>query len=257
MVTLVGAGPGGRELLTLGGAEALCRAEVVVYDRLVGEDILAMIPEHAVRVDAGKQSACHMIPQDGINALLVQYAREGREVVRLKGGDCFLFGRGGEECEYLRAHGVPYRVIPGVSSALAAPAYAGIPVTHRGYCSSVHIVTAHARKNETLKIDYESLVKLHGTLIFLMGVAALDEVCAGLLAGGIAPDTPAAVVENGTRPNQRKAVSTVEGMPACAREMGLKSPAVIVVGDVCSLSDTLDWFTPPPYDGAVQREDIE
>ncbi len=179
----------------------------------------------------------------------MKYARGGGNVVRLKGGDCFLFGRGGEECEFLKLHGIPFRVVPGVTSALAAPAFAGIPVTHRDFCASVHIVTAHAKKNGPLQIDYESLVRLRGTLVFLMGVTALSEVCAGLLAAGIEPDTPAAVVENGARPNQRKAVSTVAALPERAREMTLKSPAVIVVGRVCTLSGAIDWFTPLPLHG--------
>lgn len=251
MVTLVGAGPGGRELLTLAGAEALRAAEVVVYDRLVGEDILALIPESAERVDVGKENSRHPVPQNEINALLVQYAQGGRNVVRLKGGDSFLFGRGGEECAYLKANGIPFRVIPGVTSALAAPAYAGIPVTHRDYCSSVHIITAHARRNGPLRIDYEGLVRLGGTLVFLMGVTALPELCAGLLAAGLPADTPAAVVENGTRPNQRKAVCTVAALPERAKAMALQSPAVIVVGGVCALSDTLDWFVPS---GSAEEE---
>ncbi len=249
MVTLVGAGPGGRGLLTLAGAEALRQADVVIYDRLVSADILALIPENAVRVDAGKENSRHTLPQEEMNELLVKYARGGGNVVRLKGGDCFLFGRGGEECEFLKLHGIPFRVVPGVTSALAAPAFAGIPVTHRDFCASVHIVTAHAKKNGPLKIDYESLVRLRGTLVFLMGVTALSEVCAGLLAAGIEPDTPAAVVENGARPNQRKAVSTVAALPERAREMTLKSPAVIVVGRVCTLSGAIDWFTPLPLHG--------
>ena len=249
MVTLVGAGPGGRGLLTLAGAEALRQAETVIYDRLVSEEILALIPEGAERIDVGKEQSRHPVPQTEINALLVRCAQDGRRIVRLKGGDSFLFGRGGEECEYLKAHGIPFCVIPGVTSALAAPALAGIPVTHRDFCSSVHIITAHARGNAPLDIDYSSLVRLRGTLVFLMGVRALSEVCAGLLAAGLAPDTPAAVVENGTRPNQRKLVSTAAGLPGAAREMGLKSPAVIVFGGVCALSDTLDWFTPLPLHG--------
>jgi len=249
MVTLVGAGPGGRGLLTLAGAEALRQAEVVVYDRLVSEEILALIPEGAELADVGKEQSRHPVPQAEINALLARYAQDGRRVVRLKGGDSFLFGRGGEECEYLKAHGIPFRVIPGVTSALAAPAMAGIPVTHRDFCSSVHIITAHARGNAPLEIDYGSLVRLRGTLVFLMGVTVLPEICAGLLAAGLSPDTPAAVVENGARPHQRKLVSTAAGLPDAAREMGLKSPAVIVVGGVCTLSDTLDWFTPLPLHG--------
>lgn len=249
MVTLVGAGPGGRALLTIAGAEAIRQAEVAVYDRLVSEDILALLPKNAVRINVGKESSHHPVPQPEINEILARHGKSGRNVVRIKGGDCYLFGRGGEECEYLLEQGVPFRVIPGVTSALAVPAFAGIPVTHRDFCSSVHIITAHARKGAPLQIDFDRLVRLRGTLVFLMGVTALDEICAGLLNAGIDPCLPAAVIENGARPQQRKLVSTVYQLPEAAREMGLKSPAVIVVGKVCSLSDRLDWFTPLPLHG--------
>lgn len=248
-VTLVGAGPGGKGLLTLAGAAALQNAEVVVYDRLVGEDVLAMIPDSAERVNVGKENRRHPVPQDEINELLVRYAKAGKRTVRLKGGDCYLFGRGGEECEFLRENSVKFRVIPGVTSALAAPAFAGIPVTHRDYASSVHIVTAHARAGKALAIDYESLVKMGGTLVFLMGLSAVETVCGGLLAAGLDPETPAAVVENGARANQRKVVATAAALAAKVREAGLQSPAVIIVGAVCALSETLDWFTPLPLHG--------
>ena len=198
-VTLVGAGPGGRELLTLAGAAAIEKADAVVFDRLVNEDILGLIPETAERVNVGKENNHHPVPQDQINEILVRLAKQGKNVVRLKGGDCYLFGRGGEECEYLLENGVPFQVIPGVTSALAAPAFAGIPVTHRDFCSSVHIITAHARAGKPLQIDFDSLVKAGGTLVFLMGLTALEQVMDGLLAAHIAPDMPAAVIENGTR----------------------------------------------------------
>ena len=248
-VTLVGAGPGGRELLTLAGAAAIEKADAVVFDRLVNEDILGLIPETAVRVNVGKENNHHPVPQDQINEILVRLAKEGKNVVRLKGGDCYLFGRGGEECEYLLENGVPFQVIPGVTSALAAPAFAGIPVTHRDFCSSVHIITAHARAGKPLQIDFDSLVKAGGTLVFLMGLTALEQVMAGLLAAHIAPDMPAAVIENGTRGNQRKVVATVSDLAPQVRAAGLKSPALIVVGKVCTLSDKLDWFTPLPLHG--------
>ena len=248
-VTLVGAGPGGRELLTLAGAAAIEKADAVVFDRLVNEDILGLIPETAVRVNVGKENNHHPVPQDQINEILVRLAQEGKNVVRLKGGDCYLFGRGGEECEYLLENGVPFQVIPGVTSALAAPAFAGIPVTHRDFCSSVHIITAHARAGKPLQIDFDSLVKAGGTLVFLMGLTALEQVMAGLLAAHIAPDMPAAVIENGTRGNQRKVVATVSDLAPQVRAAGLKSPALIVVGKVCTLSDKLDWFTPLPLHG--------
>ena len=248
-VTLVGAGPGGRELLTLAGAAAIEKADAVVFDRLVNEDILGLIPETAVRVNVGKENNHHPVPQDQINEILVRLAQEGKNVVRLKGGDCYLFGRGGEECEYLLENGVPFQVIPGVTSALAAPAFAGIPVTHRDFCSSVHIITAHARAGKPLQIDFDSLVKAGGTLVFLMGLTALEQVMAGLLAAHIAPDMPAAVIENGTRGNQRKVVATVSDLAPQVRAAGLKSPALIIVGKVCTLSDRLDWFTPLPLHG--------
>ena len=248
-VTLVGAGPGGRGLLTLAGAAALGQADAVVFDRLVGEDILGLIPEKAARVNVGKENNHHPVPQDQINEILVRLAKEGKNVVRLKGGDCYLFGRGGEECEYLLENGVPFRVIPGVTSALAAPAFAGIPVTHRDFCSSVHIVTAHARAGKPLQIDFDSLVRAGGTLVFLMGLTALEQVMDGLLAAQIAPDMPAAVIENGTRGNQRKVVATVSDLAPQVRAAGLKSPALIIVGRVCTLSDKLDWFTHLPLHG--------
>ena len=248
-VTLVGAGPGGRGLLTLAGAEAIAQADAVVYDRLVDGSVLDLLPLHAVRVDVGKESGRHPVPQDQINEILVCLARQGKTVVRLKGGDCYLFGRGGEECEYLRENGVPFRVIPGVTSAFAAPAFAGIPVTHRDCCSSVHIVTAHARAGRALKIDFASLVRLDGTLVFLMGLSALEQVTDGLLTAGIAPDMPAAVIENGARGTQRKVVATIAGLADRVRAAGLRSPALIVVGRVCGLSDTLDWFTSLPLHG--------
>ena len=248
-VTLVGAGPGGCDLLTLKGAQAIAQADAVVFDRLVSSDILNLIPQSAKRVNVGKENNHHPVPQNQINAILVELAQQGNHVVRLKGGDCFLFGRGGEECEYLLEHGVPFEVVPGVTSALAVPAYAGIPVTHRDYCSSVHIITAHARAGKKPDIDFESLVRLNATLVFLMGLTALEMVCNGLLAAGIPADTPAAVIENGTRGSQRKVVADVMALPEQVRAAGLKSPALIVVGRVCSLSEQLDWFTPLPLHG--------
>lgn len=249
MVTLVGAGPSGKWLLTLKGAEAIAQAQAVVYDRLVGEDILDLIPPTAERIHVGKENNHHPVPQDEINAILVRCAKAGKRTVRLKGGDNYLFGRGGEECEYLKAHGVPFRVIPGVTSALAAPAFAGIPVTHRDYCSSVHIVTAHARAGKPLDIDFEALLRTRGTLVFLMGLTALEQIADGLLQAGADPDTPAAVIENGTRGSQRKVVRPLAQLPQAVRQAGLGSPALIVVGRVCALADELDWFTPLPLHG--------
>ena len=248
-VILVGAGPGDPGLLTLKGRQALEQAQVVVYDRLVSPEILSLIPPGAERIDVGKKAGNHPVPQKRINQILLEKAREGERVVRLKGGDPFLFGRGGEELELLQQNGIPFRVIPGVTSALAAPAYAGIPVTHRDFCSGVHIITGHARAGSELQIDFEALFRAGGTLVFLMGVSTLPQICGGLLAAGMDPNTPAAVVEQGTLPRQRKIVSTLEALPGAAGEADIQSPAVIVVGKVCGLSEKFDWVDTLPLKG--------
>ena len=247
-VILVGAGPGDPGLLTVKGKRALERAEVVVYDRLVDEELLTLIPAGAERIDVGKNAGHHPVPQHEINQILLRKAQEGRRVVRLKGGDCFVFGRGGEELELLAANGIDFEVVPGVTSALAAPAYAGIPATHRNFCASVHIITGHRRRDEALMLDYEALVRLDGTLIFLMSVATFGEIAQGLMTAGMAADFPCAIVENGTRPEQRKWLTTVGGAAACIAQ-GVRSPAIFVVGRVCELSDTMDWFDRRPLKG--------
>lgn len=241
-VTLVGAGPGDLGLLSLKGYDAILNADVIVYDRLVGKDILALMPEKAEKINAGKKSANHLIPQEEINKILLEKAQEGKNVVRLKGGDCFLFGRGGEELELLYQNKVDFEVIPGITSALSVPAYAGIPVTHRDFVSSVHIITGHQKKNEPLKIDFESLVKLKGTLVFLMGVSSLEAIIDGLLNAGLDKNMPCGVIENGTRANQRKVIGKAENIVGLCREKNIQSPAIIIVGEVCSLSDKFDWF---------------
>lgn len=248
-VTLVGAGPGDAGLLTLRGRQALERAQVVLYDRLVGEDILAFIPPEAETVDVGKRSGAHPVPQGEICALLLEKAREGRRVVRLKGGDPYLFGRGGEEAEALAEAGVPFEVVPGVTSAVAAPACAGIPLTHRGCASSVHIVTGHAKGGSEPDIPYAALAAAGGTLVFLMGVAELPDICAELLCAGMDPVTPAALVENGTLPQQRKLLCTLAELPARTAEQKFSPPCVLVVGEVCSLSERLDRFPHRPLSG--------
>lgn len=237
-VTLIGAGPGDERLLTLGGKEALRSADVVIYDRLVGEGILSLIPDAAETIDAGKSSGNHTLPQEEINQLLLEKALEGKSVARLKGGDPFLFGRGGEELELLAENGVEFRVIPGVTSALAVPAYAGIPVTHRDYASSVHIFTAHAKAGSEPNIDFDSCVKIGGTLIFLMGAARIGYIAAGLLDAGMDGDTPTAVIESGTTARQKKHITTLGG----AAEFKTRPPAVIIVGKTAALGDRFDWF---------------
>ena len=241
-VILVGAGPGDPGLLTQKGRQAIENAQVVVYDRLVSPAILSLIPKDAEKINVGKESSNHLVPQEEINRILLRKAQEDKRVVRLKGGDPFLFGRGGEELELLEAAGIPFQVVPGVTSALSVPAYAGIPVTHRDFCSSVHIITGHARAGAELSIDFDALKRTGGTLVFLMGVTSLPKICKGLLDAGMAPDIPAAVIEKGTCPGQRKLISTLEKLPSEAEKAGVKSPAIIVVGKVCSLSNRFDWF---------------
>lgn len=248
-VILVGAGPGDPGLLTRKGLEAIAQAEVVVFDRLVGPEILGLMPENAEKIDVGKQASNHPVPQHRINQILLEKALEGKRVVRLKGGDPFLFGRGGEELELLRENGIPFQEVPGVTSALSVPAYAGIPVTHRDYCSSVHIITGHAKAGAELKIDFDALRRTKGTLVFLMGVTALPMICRGLLDSGMDGDMPAAVIERGTLPRQRKVVSTLAELPKAAENAKIVSPAIIVVGKVCGLSDSFDWFDNLPLKG--------
>ena len=248
-VTLVGAGPGDPGLLTVKGREALLRAQVVVYDRLVSPAILALMPEDAEQINVGKEASRHPVPQDQINRILLEKALEGKNVVRLKGGDPFLFGRGGEELELLKEHGVPFEEVPGITSAIAVPAYGGIPVTHRDFTSSLHIVTGHARAGKDLDIDFEALVRTRGTLVFLMGVSSLPDICEGLLKAGMAPDTPAAIVERGTTPAQRRLDATVATLARTAAEGKVESPAISIVGQVCSLAKDFDWFDALPLKG--------
>lgn len=248
-VTLVGAGPGDLGLITLKAYDTIKTAEVVVYDRLVGSDILALIPKTAEKIDAGKESANHKIPQYAINELLLKKAKEGKRVVRLKGGDPFLFGRGGEELELLAKEGIDFCVVPGITSALSVPAYGGIPVTHRDFVSSVHIYTGHRRNNEDLSIDFKSCVNCGGTLVFLMGVSNLGAIVSGLVSEGMNEDMPCAVIENGTRPEQRKIISTLSLIEEKCKNLNIKSPAVIVVGKVCQLGSSFNWFEKLPLKG--------
>jgi uroporphyrinogen III methyltransferase/synthase len=248
-VWLVGAGPSDPLLLTLKGKQLLEQADVVVYDRLVGDGILAMIPQGTERIYVGKTAGDHPVPQERINEILFEEAVKGKKVVRLKGGDPFVFGRGGEELELLVANDIPFEVVPGITSAIAVSAYQGIPVTYREYCSSLHIITGHMKKDEPLDIDFEALVRTKGTLVFLMGVSSLKAICDGLLANGMNPHMPAAVLENGTKAKQRKVVSTVENLYKEAIEAEMKSPSIIVVGEVCALSDKFAWYDKLPLAG--------
>lgn len=217
------------------------RAETVIFDRLAGEGLFRFIPPDAELIDAGKEGGRHTMPQREIEEILIRKARAGRRVVRLKGGDPFLFGRGGEEAEALLSAGIPFEVVPGVSSAIAAPECAGIPVTHRGLASSLHIVTGHTREGGLADINYRALAAVGGTLVFLMGVGALGKICRRLIDAGMDKKVRAAVIERGTTAAQRSVHGTLETLPGAAAARGVKSPAVIVVGEVATLGERFDW----------------
>ena len=248
-VYLVGAGPSDAELMTLKGSRLLQEADVIVYDRLVGQSILLQMPEQAEKIDVGKRAGNHTMPQEQINEVLLHKAQEGKTVVRLKGGDPFLFGRGGEELELLKANGVPFEVVPGITSAISVPAYNGIPVTHRDAVSSLHIITGHKRKNAEYDIDFEALVRTKGTLVFLMGLSALKDICAGLLKAGMAPDMPAAVLQQGTTAGQRRVIASLSDLPEAAEKAGIQTPAIIVVGKVCAYAEEFQWIEQKPLFG--------
>ena len=233
---LVGSGPGGLGLMTIRAREVIDTADVVLYDQLPGEEILATLPEDAERIDCGKYGGSHTLEQDEIEVLMVERVKAGKTVVRLKGGDPFLFGRGGEEIETLRAHGISVEVVPGVTSAIAVPEMVGIPVTHRRYASQVTFITGHEdpTKPESA-LDWEVLSRLKGTLVILMGVKNLPAIAAALTANGKDPATPVAIIERGLRPDQRVTVGTLADVAEKARAAGVRPPAVIVIGGVVEL----------------------
>ena len=248
-VWLVGAGPGDVGLLTIKGKAVLKQADVVVYDSLVGDGVLAMIPRPAEKINVGKRAGNHTMPQEQINRVLLEEAEKGKRVVRLKGGDPFLFGRGGEELELLQEKGIPFEVVPGVTSSIAVPAYNGIPVTHREYCSSVHIITGHKKAGQEYNINFKALAETGGTLVFLMGVSALEDICRNLMEAGMHPDTPAAILQQGTTAGQKRIVATLSTLKAEVERQGIKTPAIIVVGEVCKLADDFYWYEKLPLAG--------
>ena len=243
-VALVGAGPGDPGLLTLKAAQLLGEADVVLTDRLVGKGVLAHVRDDATVIDVGKTSWTGTAPrQEEINAQLVEHAKAGRRVVRLKGGDPFVFGRGSEEAEALVAAGISFEVVPGISSAMAAPAYAGIPVTARGYTQDVCIVTGHLDPDDPgSSVRWKALATGPGTLVILMGHDRLSTICQGLIRHGRAATTPAACIEQGTTADQRVVVSTLERLADDVASAGLKAPVATVVGEVVRLRERLEWF---------------
>jgi uroporphyrin-III C-methyltransferase/precorrin-2 dehydrogenase/sirohydrochlorin ferrochelatase len=240
-VYLVGAGPGDPDLLTFRALRLMQQADVVLYDRLIGEGVLKLVRRDAERHYVGKMAQDHTLPQEEIAALLVRLARQGKRVLRLKGGDPFLFGRGGEEIEALAAEGIPFQVVPGITAANGCAAYAGIPLTHRDHAQACIFVTGHG-KDGVPELNWESLVQPNQTVAIYMGLSSLAGIAQGFVAHGADPATPAAVIESGTRRQQRVVTATLETLAAAVEEAELHGPALIIVGSVVALRDQLSWF---------------
>ena len=241
-VFLIGAGPGDPGLITVKGLEILSVADVVLYDHLIAHELLDHAKEGAELICVGKVASAHTLPQEGINALIIEKAREGKTVARLKGGDCYVFGRGGEEAQACFQAGVDFEVVPGITSALAAPAYGGIPPTHRDCTSSIAIVTGHRKEGDNRPID----IPRAGTVVFLMSVGSIQNIIRSLREAGWAAETPIAAVEHGTCYDQRVVTGTLDTFPAVLEASPLRTPAIFIVGKVVELRDELDWFSKKP-----------
>lgn len=243
-IYLVGTGPGDPDLLTVKALRLLQNSDVVVYDRLVSDEILQQIPPGVSRIYVGKKTGKHTVPQDEINSLLVKLAESKRTIVRLKGGDPFVFGRGSEEAEYLARHKVPFEVVPGITSASACTTYAGIPLTHRGLAHGVQIITGHCRADLPLDLDWQSLADPGKTIVVYMGVANIALICDRLMHAGLSEETPAAAIANGTSSRQQRLITTLSRLAQDTRESGMKAPVLFVIGRVVRLAEVLDWFEP-------------
>lgn len=243
-VYLIGAGPGDPELLTLKAVRLLEHADVIVYDNLVSSGVLEFASPTAQRIYAGKRRNEHTMRQEQINALLVQLARAGKQVVRLKGGDPFVFGRGGEEMQELAAHGVDFEVVPGVTAACGVASYAGIPLTHRDHAQVAMFVTGHLKEGSVADLDWDALVRPNQTVVIYMGLSALPDICRQLMAHGAPSTRPIAAVQHGTLATQQVLTGTLADLPAKVAASGFTSPSLLIVGDVVRLHGTLHWFDP-------------
>jgi uroporphyrin-III C-methyltransferase/precorrin-2 dehydrogenase/sirohydrochlorin ferrochelatase len=244
-VYLVGTGPGDPDLLTFRALRLMQQTDVVLYDRLIGDGILNLVRRDAERIYVGKLKDNHTVPQEEIGEMLIDLARQGKRVLRLKGGDPFMFGRGGEEIEALSENGIAFQVIPGVTAANGCAAYAGIPLTHRDHAQACVFVTGHEKDGE-LKLNWKSLIQPRQTVVLYMGLSSLGAITSGFLENGADPATPAAVIENGTRAGQRVITGTLESLLGKTTRAEVKSPAMIIIGSVVTLRDKLSWFANKP-----------
>lgn len=246
-VFLVGAGPGDPDLLTVKALDLIRSADVVVFDRLVSPHVLALIPDDTQRISVGKASGRHSVPQGQINQLLVDLAVDAdnpvQTIVRLKGGDPFVFGRGSEEALYLRQHGIPFEVVPGITAAAACSAYAGIPLTHRGLSHGVRLVTGHFQENKRLNLDWRALADPDSTIVIYMGLSSIDKICSALIDEGMDPAMPAVAIQDGTTDRQRRVFGDLTTLATRVKSSRLQAPVLVVIGKTVALAGQLDWFT--------------
>lgn len=241
-VSLVGSGPGSVDLLTVKALRLLQTADVVVYDRLVSSEILELIPTGISRIAVGKEPGNHCVPQNEINDIIVNLARSGRKIVRLKGGDPYMFGRGGEEVQALNKYNIPFEIVPGITAASGCSAYSGIPLTHRALSRRVQFITGHFNNDDPLEHNWKSIADPDSTIVIYMGLSSLAEVAKQLIAAGLPETMPAAAIQNGTTSSQQRVIAPLNQLDEAVRQKQLKTPVMIVIGKVVSLADELDWF---------------
>lgn len=241
-VSLVGAGPGDPELITVKALRLLTQADVVVYDRLVSSDILSLIPTGVSRISVGKKVGNHCVPQSEINEIIINLALTGRKVVRLKGGDPYMFGRGGEEALALQKHKIEFEVVPGITAASGCSAYSGIPLTHRGMSRRVQFITGHFNDNDPVNLNWKSIADPDSTLVIYMGLSTLPQVIQSLIDAGLSTSTPAAAIQNGTTDTQQRLITQLDQLNDAIHKKQMQAPVMIIIGEVVTLADELDWY---------------